>query len=347
MTKSVKCSTPEDNIMDSSSPVKVAAAQVGSVLFDVSSTMHKVNRLCREAADSNVQLLVFPEALLGGYPKGADFGTKVGSRCDSGRDLFRRYWDAAIISPGSETEQLAALCDELDLHIVMGAVERESGTLYCSTLIFVPGKGLVGKHRKLMPTGSERLIWGVGDGSTIPLVDTVLGRLGSAICWENYMPMYRQYLYAKGVQIWCASTVDEREMWRVSMRHIAYEGRCFVISACQYFTCADCPKDFEPAQGKPPETMLIRGGSMIVSPFGEVLAGPLEGREGLVAATIDLADLPRGKFDLDVAGHYARPDVFSLSVDLGAKYPVLAQNANDNTSPSILPEVAQVVPVSR
>jgi len=112
------------------------------------------------------------------------------------------------------------------------------------------------------------------------------------------------------------------------------------MSACQYFTCADCPKDFEPAQGKPPETVLIRGGSMIVSPFGEVLAGPLEGREGLVAATIDLADLPRGKFDLDVAGHYARPDVFSLSVDLAAKYPVHAQNANDNVSASILPELA-------
>ena len=226
----------------------------------------------------------------------------------------------------------------------MGVVERDSGTLYCSTLIFVPGKGLVARHRKLMPTGSERLIWGFRDGSTIPLVDTAIGRLGSAICWENYMPMYRQYLYAKGVQIWCASTVDEREMWRVSMRHIAYEGRCFVISACQYFTCADCPNDFEPAQGKPPQTVLISGGSLIVSPLGEILAGPLEGREGLVAATIHLNDLPRGKFDLDVSGHYARPDVFSLSVDIAPKYPVLTKNATDNNSGTI-PGLALIAPV--
>src|SRR6266699_5865674 len=213
--------------MDSSSPVKVAAAQVGSILFDVPSTLVKVDHICRQAAEEGIRLLVFPEALLGGYPKGADFGTKVGSRSDRGRDLFRRYWNAAVVCPGPETEQLAAWCDELDLHIVMGVIERDSGTLYCTTLIFVPGRGLVAKHRKLMPTGSERLIWGFGDGSTLPLVDTAIGRLGSAICWEHYMPMYRQYLYGRGVQIWCASTVDEREMWRVSMRHIAYEGRCF------------------------------------------------------------------------------------------------------------------------
>jgi nitrilase len=216
------------------------------------------------------------------------------------------------------------------LHVVIGVIERDGGTLYCTTLIFVPGRGLMGKHRKLMPTGSERLIWGFGDGSTLPLVDTAIGRLGSAICWEHYMPMYRQYLYAKGVQIWCASTVDEREMWRVSMRHIAYEGRCFVISACQYFTCADCPSDFEPAQGNAPDAALIHGGSMIVSPFGEVLAGPLEGREGLVTATIDLNEISRGKFDLDVAGHYARPDVFSLSVDVAPKCAVFAENAADS-----------------
>jgi len=129
------------------------------------------------------------------------------------------------------------------------------------------------------------------------------------------------------VQIWCASTVDEREMWRVSMRHIAYEGRCFVVSACQYFTCADCPADFGPAHGKAPDTALIRGGSMIVSPFGEVLAGPLEGREGLVVAAIDLKEISRGKFDLDVAGHYARPDVFSLTVDLARKGAVCTENA--------------------
>jgi nitrilase len=144
--------------MDSSFPVKVAAAQVGSVLFDVPSTLVKVDHICREAAEANVRLLVFPEALLGGYPKGADFGAKWGSRSDSGRDLFRRYWNTAVVCPGWETEQLAAWSDELNLHIVIGVIERDGGTLYCTTLIFVPGKGLVAKHRKLMPTGCERLI---------------------------------------------------------------------------------------------------------------------------------------------------------------------------------------------
>ena len=314
--------------MSPSSRVKVAAAQLGSILFDVPATLRKVEHSCRQAARAGVRLVVFPEALLGGYPVGADFGSKVGSRSDAGRDLFRRYWDAAILCPGPETEQIAAWSDELELHIVIGAIERNQGTLYCSTLIFVPGSGLVAKHRKLMPTASERLIWGFGDGSTMPLVETEIGRLGSAICWEHYMPMFRQYLYAGGVQIWCASTVDEREMWRVSMRHIAYEGRCFVISACQYFTRADCPADFQHT----PDTVLIHGGSMIVSPFGEVLAGPLEGGEGLVTAEIDLDQIARGKFDLDVAGHYARPDVFRLAVDVAAKPAV----STESDGPSVV-----------
>ena len=312
--------------MSPSSKIKVAAAQLGSILFDVPATLRKVEQMCRQAARAGVRLVAFPEALLGGYPKGTDFGAKVGSRSDSGRDLFRRYWDAAIVCPGPETEELATWSDELELHVVIGVIERDNGTLYCSTLIFVPGSGLVAKHRKLMPTASERLIWGFGDGSTMPLVDTAIGRLGSAICWEHYMPMFRQYLYAGGVQIWCASTVDEREMWRVSMRHIAYEGRCFVVSACQYFTRADCPPDFRPVPGNAPDTVLIHGGSMIASPFGEVLAGPLEGGEGLVTAEIDLGDIARGKFDLDVAGHYARPDVFRLSVDTAAKPAVATEN---------------------
>jgi len=309
--------------VNSSPRIKVGAAQVGSILFDVPATLIKVEQTCRRAARAGVRLVVFPEALLGGYPKGVDFGCKVGSRSDAGRGLFRRYWDAAVVCPGPETEQIAAWTDELDLHIVIGAIERDQGTLYCSTLIFVPGHGLLAKHRKLMPTASERLIWGFGDGSTMPLVDTEIGRLGSAICWEHYMPMFRQYLYAAGVQIWCASTVDDREMWRVSMRHIAYEGRCFVVSACQYFTRGDCPPGFEPIQGDAPDTVLIHGGSIIVSPFGEVLAGPLEVGEGLVMAEIDLGEIARGKFDLDVAGHYARPDVFRLTVDVAAKPAVL------------------------
>jgi len=202
---------------------------------------------------------------------------------------------------------LAELARRLGLHIVIGVVERDGGTLYCSSLLFTPEGGLVAKHRKLMPTASERLIWGMGDSSTMQVVETEIGRIGMAICWENYMPLYRQHLYEQGVQLWCAPTVDAREMWHTSMRHIAYEGRCFVLSACQRLTWEDWPEDLRDAGG------VIDGRSFVVSPQGDVLAGPLE-EMGLLVAEIDMDEIARGKFDLDVAGHYSRPDVFAFGL---------------------------------
>jgi nitrilase len=287
--------------------VRVAVAQAGSVMFDTAATMERVAAMCREAAAGGSRLIVFPEAMLGGYPKGLSFGAVVGSRSEEGRDLFLRYWKAAIDCPGVETDAMAELAKDLKLHIVVGVIEREGGTLYCSGLVFSPGDGLVAKHRKLMPTGSEGLIWGQGDGSTMKVVETEIGRIGVAICWENYMPMYRQHLYAQGVQLWCAPTVDQREMWQVSMRHIAYEGRCFVLSACQHLTMEYWPEDLRGDGG------TIEGGSLIVSPHGEILAGPVRG-SGLTYGDVDLDEIARGKFDLDVAGHYARSDVFRLRV---------------------------------
>ena len=284
--------------------MKVAVAQVGSVLFNTASTLLRVERLCHDAVAGGAQLIVFPEALLGGYPKGLTFGATVGHRTEAGRDLFLRYSSAAILCPGAETESLAALARELNLHLVIGVVEREGGTLYCSSLLFSPA-GLLAKHRKLMPTASERLIWGQGDGSTIQVTETEIGRIGMAICWENYMPLYRQHLYQQGVELWCAPTVDAREMWQTSMRHIAYEGRCFVLSACQHLTKDDWEPDLQEVGG------IIEGRSVIVSPKGDVIGGPLAG-EGLGFAEIGLDEIQRGKFDLDVAGHYNRPDVFSF-----------------------------------
>jgi nitrilase len=283
--------------------MKVAVIQAGSCVFDTPATMLRVERFCREAAVGGALLAVFPEAMVGGYPKSMTFGATVGSRTPEGRDLFLRYFKSAIDCPGPETETLAGWAKELRLHIVIGVVERDGGTLYCSGLVFAPDGGLIGKHRKLMPTGAERLIWGQGDGSTMKVVETRLGRIGVAICWENYMPLYRQHLYDRHVQLWCAPTVDQREIWQSSMRHIAYEGRCFVLSACQYLTKADWPADFTDEGG------IIEGGSVIVSPMGDVVAGPLSG-EGILFADIDLDDVIRGKFDLDVAGHYRRADVF-------------------------------------
>ncbi|AFL86970.1 putative amidohydrolase [Terriglobus roseus DSM 18391] len=287
--------------------MKATVAQIGSVLFDTAATMTRVEHWCRAAADLGAELVVFPEALLGGYPKLQSFGATVGQRTEAGRDLFLRYFRAAIDCPGAETVRLAELSRELKLHIVIGVIERDLGTLYCSSLLFTPEGGLAAKHRKLMPTASERLLWGQGDGTTMQVVATDVGRLGTAICWENYMPLYRQHLYAQGVELWCAPTVDSREMWQTSMRHIAYEGRCFVLSACHWLTKEDWPEDLRVEGG------TIDGGSLIVAPSGDVIAGPLKG-EGLLVAEIDLDQIPRGKFDLDVAGHYSRPDVFDLKV---------------------------------
>jgi nitrilase len=287
--------------------MRVAVAQVGSALFNTEATLQRVERMCRQASAAGARLLLLPEALVGGYPKGLTFGATVGNRTDEGRNLFLRYWNSTILCPGAETEMLASWAKELDLHIVIGVIERGGSTLYCTSLVFSPSAGLIAKHRKLMPTAMERLLWGLGDGSTMEAVDTEIGRIGVAICWENYMPLYRQHLYDQGVQIWCAPTVDLREMWQASMRHIAYEGRCFVLSACQTLTKADWPDDLREVGGE------IDGRSLIVSPQGQIIAGPLA-QEGLLTAEIDLDDIARGKFDLDVAGHYNRPDIFTLHV---------------------------------
>src|SRR5699024_9170296 len=172
-----------------------------------------------------------------------------------------------------------------------------------------PGQGFVSKHRKLMPTGSERLIWGQGDGSTMPVVDTPAGRAGAAICWENYMPLLRTAMYAKGLDIWCAPTMDTRDSWQATMRHIAVEGRCFVVGSCQ---CLPSPASTGTSvPGLDDTEPLIAGRSVIIGPLGDVLAGPLEGGEGLIRVEIDLADLAGARYDFDPVGHYARPDVFS------------------------------------
>ena len=288
--------------------VVVAAVQAGSVLFDTAGTLVKAERWIREAAADGARLVVLPEAFLGGYPKGFDFGITVGSRSPEGRELFRRYREAAVELDGPEVARLAEIAAEVGVQLVAGVIERDGGTLYCTAVFIDPGAGLVAHHRKLMPTAAERYLWGQGDGSTMPAVRTDFGVLGAAICWENYMPLFRQTMYAKGVQLWCAPTVDDREQWQATMRHIALEGRCFVISANQYFTRNDAGHTGD-------ETVLINGGSTIISPLGEILAGPLRTGEGVLLAELDLAELDRGYFDFDSVGHYSRPDVFTLTVD--------------------------------
>ncbi len=283
----------------------VAVVQAGSVWLDLDATLNKAISWMERAAGAGAALAVFPEALLGGYPKGHGFGAAVGVRTEEGRREFRRYYESAVEVPGPVTAALGEACARLKLHLVIGVIERDGGTLYCTVLFFDDRGDLLGKHRKVMPTAVERLVWGFGDGSTLPVVATPAGRVGAVICWENYMPLLRTAMYAKGIELYCAPTVDDRDSWQPTMRHIAAEGRCFVLSACQVV----------------PEgaTAPIRGGSVIVDPLGTVLAGPLYGEEGILTAEIDLGRITEAKYDLDVVGHYARPDIFQLTVDERAR----------------------------
>ncbi len=295
--------------------ITAGVAQVGAVPYDVEASLAKAEAWIAKAGAAGCQIVVFPEAFLSGYPKGSDFDISIGVRTARGRDEFRRYLDAAITVPGPETERLGAAAAAAGTYVVIGVMERELGTQYCTALYFGPDGALLGKHRKLMPTAGERLAWGFGDGSTLPVIDTPIGKIGAVICWENYMPMLRMAMYAKGVSLYCAPTADDRETWLPTMRHIAMEGRCFVLTSCQVVRRGDFPEDYRCAVSDDPDTLLMHGGSAIIDPLGQVLAGPLFDEEGLITATLDLDDLARGKFDFDVAGHYARPDVFTLTVN--------------------------------
>jgi len=294
---------------------KAAVIQAGSSLFDTETALQKFEQLTLDAARKGAELAVFPEAFIGGYPKGMDFGARVGQRSDEGREWFARYYRQSIPIPGPETQRMGEIARGCDLHVVAGVIERDAGTLYC-TVVYIGADGrLLGSHRKVMPTAMERLIWGFGDGSTLDAIDTELGKLGAAICWENYMPQLRLALFADNVELYCAPTVDDRESWQPTMRHVAMEGRCFVLAACQYLTRSDCPDDYPVDEQAFPEGTLIRGGSVIVDPMGQVLAGPVYDREEILLADLDAETIIRGKFDLDVAGHYARPEIFSLKIN--------------------------------
>ena len=296
----------------------VAALQIGSDLIEgKAKTLEKIMSYEQAIIDSKAELVVMPEALLGGYPKGEIFGAYLGYRLPEGRADFAAYYENAIDVPGPECEELAALSARTGASLVVGCIERTPHALYCSALFFDPESGLAAKHRKLLPTASERLVWGMGDGSTLPVVQTKAGKVGACICWENHMPLLRSYMYAKGVEVYCAPTVDCRDQWQHSMKHIAHEGRCFVVTAVQYLPSPEALGKTVPHWKDDEE--LMRGGSVIVDPMGQVLAGPLYHKEGLVSAEIDLEDIVKAKYDMDVSGHYARPDVFSLHVDTRPK----------------------------
>ena len=324
--------------MEREATTQVAVVQAGSIPFDADACVDKAVRLVGEAAAGGAKVIVFPEAFITGYPKGLNYGLVVGARDPVGREEFRIYLEAAIEVPGPQTKRLGEAAATHGAYVVMGVIERELGTCYCTVLFFGPNGHLLGKHRKLMPTALERMIWGFGDGSTLTVVDSPYGRIGSVICWENYMPMLRMAMYSKNVALYCAPTADDRDTWLASMQHVALEGRCFVLTACQFLRKGDFPDTVRVSLGDSPDAVLMRGGSAIVSPLGKVLAGPHFGGETILTATLDLHDIGRGKFDFDVAGHYSRPDVFQLQVNetpMRAVNPIRSKKDSDKaTQPS-------------
>lgn len=304
---------------DSVKVVRVAAVQAAPVIFDREATLSKGLNLIREAADQGARIVIFPEAYIPAYPRGLSFGFVVGSRTMQGRKDWQRYYDQSVPVPGEATRALGNAAKEAGIYLVMGVSERDgedlSSTLYCTTLYFGPSGGLLGKHRKLKPTGSERLIWGEGDGSTLTVIDTPYGKLGGLICWENYMPLARMAIYSKGVRIYVAPTADSREVWQCTIRHIALESRCYVIACNQFVEKSIYPQDlygYNELEHQP--DIMCPGGSSIIDPLGQYVAEPVYNREEIIIADLDLDLITQSRLDFDVMGHYARPDVFDFSI---------------------------------
>ncbi len=295
--------------------VKVGVVQESPVFFDKEKTFEKIEDLLDQHANLNCDLTVFPESFIPGYPRGFTFGAHVGNRTDEGRRLYSEYHGNSVDLGSGDLGKLEKLAKKYKTYLVIGVTERqqEHGSLFCSMLYISPSKGLLGVHRKIKPTGSERIIWGEGSGRDLCTFQTRVGKIGGLICWENYMPLARMAMYQKGIEIYIAPTADARESWISTMRHIALEGRCFVLGCNEYFSKEMLPAKFKGAMEEE-EAVNCPGGSVIVSPKGTILAGPLWGKAGILTAELDLGEIAESKLDFDVNGHYSRSDIFRLSV---------------------------------
>jgi len=297
--------------------LRVAVIQDAPVVLDREKTLRKAIHLIEEAGNNRAKLIVFPEAFVPYYPRGLTFGCVVGSRTEEGRREYEEYYNQSVEIPSLFTDEIGRAAKQTGTYVVMGVTEKEkrTGTLYCSVIFWGPEGELLGKHRKLKPTGTERVIWGEGDQTTLTTVDTPYGIMGSLICWENYMPLARAYLYQQGVTIYIAPTADQREVYQNTLKHIGLEGRCFVISANQYIEKKDLPVHLQNHKEITPQPeILSRGGSAIVNPMGEYVVKPLYDQRGILYGDLDLSMVVRSRLDFDPAGHYHRPDVFQLSI---------------------------------
>ena len=296
--------------------IVAAAVQAAPVFLDRDATIEKVVMLTKEAAGNGAELIAFPETFVPAYP---DWVWRTTPWADG--EWYARLFEQSVAVPSAATETMAKAARRSRAYLVIGVNERDGGTIYNTVLYFAPDGTLMGKHRKLMPTGGERLVWGQGDGSTLSVFDTPFGRLGGLTCWENYMPLARYALYAQGIDVYVAPTWDNSDMWVPTMRHIAKEGRIHVIGVTFCLRASDVPGDLPGHDDLYPrdDEWLAKGNSCIVGPKGDLLAGPLEGSEGIVYAELDVEAARRSRREFDPVGHYGRPDVFRLLVDTQEK----------------------------
>ncbi|HKR98800.1 MAG TPA: carbon-nitrogen hydrolase family protein [Candidatus Dormibacteraeota bacterium] len=290
--------------------VRVAAAQATPVILDAEASVDKAVRLIGEAAADGAQLVVLPETFVSLYP--SQIWARVAAGFSGFDELWDRLWDSSVDVPGPLVDRLVEECRKHGVHCVIGVNERESdrpGSLYNAMLLLGPD-GLLWKHRKLMPTHHERLFHGVGKGDDLQVADTPFGRVGGLICWENRMPLARYAMYQGGPQIWVAPTADDSDGWLASMRHIAMESGAFVVSVPQFIPRSAFPEDF-PVE-LPDREVFGKGGAAVIDPqWGEVIAGPLYGEEGMLIADCDLRRALHAKRWFDAVGHYSREDVLA------------------------------------
>lgn len=296
---------------------RIALVQASPVMFDKTATTDAAIRAIEEAANNGAELIVFPESYIPCYPYGMTFGFTVGARTQAGREDWKRYYDASVVVPGPETERLGEAAKEAGAYVSIGITERDAvnATLYCTNLIFAPDGSLAAKHRKLKPTGAERVIWGDGYEGSFPVVETPWGVMGSLICWENYMPLARAALYEKGTAIYLAPNTNDNPEWQDTIKHIAIEGHCYVVNVDQYITKSMYPGDlYCPQEIAALKDEVCIGGSCVIDPYGHYVNEPVWNKEAIIYADLDMNAVPMSRMEFDGVGHYSRPDVLNLSV---------------------------------
>jgi len=295
---------------------RIGLVQAEPVLFNKKASLEKALEYIDEAADNGAELIVFPELFIPGYPVGMNFGFSVGKRTEAGREDWKRYYDASVVAGGEEFMKIAEAAGRTGAYISIGFSERDAvgGTLYNSNAIFEPD-GSYKVHRKLKPTGSERLVWGDADKHYFPVTETPWGPVGSLICWESYMPLARVALYQKGITIYISPNTNDNPEWQATIQHIAIEGKCYFVNADMIIRRDSYPADLKADEIGDLPYWVCRGGSCIIDPFGHYVTDPVWDEETVIYADLDM-ELPAScKMEHDAVGHYARPDVLKLVVE--------------------------------